>query len=165
MCKMRCNKKGATILATLLLVFMVLVLVGTALFYFYISQSANDKIAEARWIERVYVKESELKYYLFVAGENSLSGVSETDFDEAKFREKMSQEVGKIKNEESNFKIMKERVITNQYEIKKDGKKISLRLDKPDKFRIIFTKIGKNNKEMTKVFYKTLLETEILLKS
>jgi len=65
------NKKGD--LATTLLVFMTLVLVGAALLSFIYSKGIEATIADSRFIDNLYIKEDQIKFYLTEAGVNSLA--------------------------------------------------------------------------------------------
>lgn len=58
------NKKSATSISILLLVFMALILSGTALFVFYTSTKPEKLILDSRIVENAYIKEEQVNFLI-----------------------------------------------------------------------------------------------------
>src|SRR3989344_8364668 len=101
-------KKASTPMAILILVIMTLVLCTTALFIFKISERANVKIADARFIEKVYVQEEQVKFFLEGLEEDvwsSLRTSVDEPSEEIVFNRDFKEAVSNYKTEDEDFKV------------------------------------------------------------
>ncbi len=58
------RKKGATIISILLLVFIALALSASTLFVLLTNEKVEKIISDARFLEKVYFKEEQIKFFL-----------------------------------------------------------------------------------------------------
>ena len=84
------NKKGD--IPVVLLVFLVLLVVGIALFSFIVnSGKVEAKILDVDILEGVYVKENLIRFYVKEAGEKVLLEISSVNEFEIKFKEEFGK--------------------------------------------------------------------------
>lgn len=164
------NKRAATPLSILLLVFMTLILVATSLFVFYISGgNIKEKVSDLRFIDDVYVKEEQINFYIAKMVETSFKQTKT----EKEFIEKLREEIEKLKEYEEydeypslpepskiEFEISEENL-----DYSDDLVKINFKIEIRNK---ITEGIGNNEKEIirasynyNKIFEADLKEKEI----
>lgn len=66
------NRKGAESIATTILVFMALVLIGIALISFVFSRAVEANVADSRFLERIYLEEEKFEAGIWNGAENSI---------------------------------------------------------------------------------------------
>ncbi|MCX6748321.1 MAG: hypothetical protein NT076_01830 [Candidatus Pacearchaeota archaeon] len=102
------TKKSSTSISVVLLVAMTMLLVASSVFVFLISNNPGKKITDARAIEEVYAKESQLGFFIKqVALEVDKEGFKTPDEFKEKFKARISGYNVDVKNDAVLFSLIK----------------------------------------------------------
>src|SRR3989344_1131951 len=115
------NKKGASSISILLLVIMTLVLVGAALFGFLRIGKIEERISDVRFVEKVYIKEEQVRFYLWQVAEKALEKSYKTGISDSQvlddFKKNFEEEIASSNLENIYVEEIKKRVYNKNYDV------------------------------------------------
>ncbi len=158
------NKKTMSV-SILVLVLMALVLSSIALLTFITLDIVREKVQDGGFIERVYVKEEQTKFFV----SQLVKDVAEDELKEKEFKDRLAVKAGKIEIEDFYLKKIKNRIVLGDYTFDY-GDKISLifkdfkiigKKEKEQRAWWYFIPVGSRIKETVSVVYTTDLRVEV----